>query len=66
MELRVKEYPEGWLIEQRKRRWLFKGKWRAYLTYHGTEEPFYYETRLTAIEALLKEMKWKLLAESYE
>jgi hypothetical protein len=58
LQLRLKEYPQGWVVERR------KGiRWVHLIGVSGMEEkPWYYSTKEIAIEEAKKYIEWDLLA----
>lgn len=66
MNLRIKEYEQGFLVEIQKTKWYGKKYWTFYSHYFGDKDsPFYYSTYEQALEFTLKEIKWKITDNSF-
>lgn len=65
LNIRVKEYPKGWVIETQKQKWWGKKYWIHIISVSGMEdEPWYYSTKEIAIECAVKYFEWDLLINS--
>jgi len=58
---------KGWAVERlviKKRLFTTKKKWVNLVTYAGSEKPFYYQRKETAVEQTVKHFEWDVLINS--
>jgi len=65
LKVRVKKYPQGWVVEIQKEKCalFFKRKhWTHLISVNGiSDKPWYYETKEIAISQAIKLFKWDLI-----
>ncbi len=55
---RIKEYPDGWVVEIQKRKWWGKRYWTHYISVYGMEsEPWYHSSIEYAVMSLLSRIE---------
>lgn len=68
LEVRVKKYPKGWVVETKKPYWNIFGikyKWIHIISVSGMkDEPWYYKDRDMAVKQAAKYLEWDLLINS--
>lgn len=67
MNLRIKKYPRGWVVEiQKEKGFLFKTKyWTHFISVAGIESmPWYFQSREFAEKEMLFKIRWQTLDNS--
>lgn len=64
-DFRIVESEKGFLVEKQIFKWTIFGlrkEWIHFISYSGlSEQPFYFETFDSALENMLKEIKWDII-----
>lgn len=67
INVRVKQYPQGWVVEIQKSKWYGKKYWIHIISVSGIEkESWYYHSMEMAIEQAAKYLKWDLTISTYD
>jgi len=61
-EIRIREYPKGWVVEIRKRKWYRRRYWVHLIAVAGIEsEPWYFKSFDNALKEATKCFRWDLI-----
>lgn len=62
---RIKQYPKGWVVEIKKRKWYGLSYWSHYISVSGIEsDPWYYTTFDYAMLGLMYEVERQTIGNS--
>ena len=67
MKIRIEKHPKGYVVEELvQHRTLFRTKevWETYITYNGSDDPFYFRTFGTALGRAASEIKDDIIRNS--
>ena len=66
INLRIKEYPQGFVVEIQKRKWHGKKYWTHYISVSGIESPpWYFKTYNNALVDLQDKIRWNVNENSF-
>jgi hypothetical protein len=62
---RIKRYPQGWVVEVKKRKWWGKTYWTHYISVSGIpSQPWYHSTFDYAMMNLVREVRFETIESS--